>query len=182
MPLRPATVRVGRPPPGDRAAGRRRCNGAACARCIRSSLRISLEPTPYVADLTLCVLLLPLCVQPLRRELDGDDVAVAHHVVATLEAQRPAVARAAVAAGIEQLLPADDFGADEALLDVGVDLTAGVPGGETVAQVPGLRGLALAGGEERDQVQQLEGAAHDALQARLADAELGAHRGCVLVL
>jgi hypothetical protein len=32
---------------------------------------------------------------PLRRELDGDDVAVLHHVVAALEAQRAAIARAA---------------------------------------------------------------------------------------
>ena len=50
------------------------------------------------------------------------------------------------------------------------------------AQVPGLRGLGLAGGEERDQLQQLEGAADDALQAGLADAEVRAHRRGVLVV
>ena len=58
----------------------------------------------------------------LGRELDGDHVAVAHHVVAALEAQRAAVAGAGVAAGVDERVPADDLGADEALLDVGVDL------------------------------------------------------------
>ena len=100
------------------------------------------------------------------RELDGDHVAVGHRVVAPLEAQRAAVARAGVAAGVDELAPADHLGAHEALLDVGVDLAGGVPGGEPVAQVPRLRRLGLAGGEERDQAQQREGLAHDALPAR----------------
>ena len=58
----------------------------------------------------------------LRREPHGDHVAVGHRVVAALEAQRAAVARAGVAAGVDERVPADDLGADEALLDVGVDL------------------------------------------------------------
>ena len=45
-----------------------------------------------------------------------------------------------------------------------------------------LRGLRLAGGEERVQLEQLEGAAHDALEARLADAEIRAHRRRLLVV
>ena len=55
-----------------------------------------------------------------------------------------------VAAGVDELVPADHLGADEALLDVGVDLAGGVPGGQAAPQVPGLGGLVLAGGEERD--------------------------------
>ena len=94
-----------------------------------------------------------------RREADRDHVAVAHRVVAALDPQHAALARAGVAAGVEQLLPADDLGAHEAALDVGVDLAGGVPGRQPAAQMPGLRRLVLAGGEERDQVEQREGAA-----------------------
>ena len=72
----------------------------------------------------------------LRRELDGEHVTVGHQVVAALEPQRALVARAGVAAGLDERVPADDLGADEALLDVGVDLARGVPGGEPFAQVP----------------------------------------------
>ena len=47
-----------------------------------------------------------------------------------------------------------------------MDLAGGVPGGQPAAQVPALRRLRLAGGEERVQLEQLERAAHDALRAR----------------
>ena len=59
----------------------------------------------------------------------------------------------------------------------------GVPRGEPAAQVPGLRGLVLAGGEERDQVaaarrrRRRRGCRPDS-----RDAEVGAHRGGVLVV
>ena len=46
--------------------------------------------------------------------------------------------------------------------------------------MPGLRDRRLAGGEERDQLEQRERLAHDALQTGLADAELLAHRRRVL--
>ena len=107
-----------------------------------------------------------LTIGALRRELDGDHVAVGDHVVAALEPQRSAVARARVAAGVAQRLPADHLGADEAALDVGVDQAGRVPDRQAAAQMPGLRRLVLAGGEERDQVEQLERAADDGLQAR----------------
>src|SRR5688500_5528938 len=84
-----------------------------------------------------------------RRELHRDDIAVAHHVVAALEAQRAALARAGVPARLHERVGADDLGADEAALDVGVDLARGVPRGQAAAQVPRLRRLALAGREER---------------------------------
>ena len=48
--------------------------------------------------------------------------------------------------------------------------------------MPGLRGLVLAGGEERDQVEQLERAAGHAGEAGLADPQLGAHRGGLVVV
>ena len=50
------------------------------------------------------------------------------------------------------------------------------------AQVPGLRRLGLAGGEERDQLEQRERLAHDPLRPDSLDAELRAHRRGVLVL
>ena len=43
--------------------------------------------------------------------------------------------------------------------DVGVDRPGGVPRGKAAAQVPALRGLVLARGEERDQLEQPERAA-----------------------
>src|SRR5580698_9632251 len=90
----------------------------------------------------------PCLTQPsLRRELDGDDVPVAHRVIAPLETQRAAFARGRIAAGIDQLAPSDHFGADEAPLDVRVDLPGGMPGREPLAQVPGLGRLGLTGGE-----------------------------------
>src|SRR6478736_7439336 len=118
----------------------------------------------------------------LWRELDGQHVAVVHQVVAALEAQRAAIARAGVATSFDERVPADDLGADEALLDVGVDLARGVPGGQPVAQVPALGGFGLTGREEGDQLEQAEGAVDDAVQAGLADAELLAHhRGLFVV-
>src|SRR4051812_38773834 len=90
----------------------------------------------------------------LRRELDVDDVAVAHHVVTALEPQRAAVPRAGEAAGRQERVPPDDLRADEALLDVGVDRAGGVPRGQAVPEVPGLGDGALTGGEERVELQQ----------------------------
>ena len=63
-----------------------------------------------------------------------------------------------------------------------MDRARGVPGGEPAAQVPALRGLVLAGGEEREQVEQPERAAHDAVEPGLADAELLAHHRGLLVV
>src|SRR5262249_31672901 len=118
----------------------------------------------------------------LRRELHGDHVTVAHHVVAALEAQRAAGARPPVAAGLDERVPSDHLGAHEAPLDVGMDLARGMPRAQPLAQVPRLRGLALARGEERDQPQQPERAVDDAAEPRLADAELLAHHRRLLVV
>ena len=74
------------------------------------------------------------------------------------------------------LVPADHLGADEAALDVGVDHARGVPDAQATLEVPGLRGLVLAGGEERDQVEQRERPADDRFEPRLRQAELVSHR------
>ena len=110
-----------------------------------------------------------------RRRLYGVNftvmhVAVAHHVVAALQAQRAAVARARVAAGVDELVPADR--PRRARSPSGCRCGSRRPRARRSgrAQVPALRRLVLAGGEERDQVEQREGAATTRSQARLADA------------
>src|SRR6201986_377084 len=65
----------------------------------------------------------------LVREPDRDPVAVGDHVVATLEPERGVLPCARVAAELDELVPGDDLGADEALLDVGVDLAPRGPDG-----------------------------------------------------
>src|SRR3954471_11427227 len=59
---------------------------------------------------------------------------------------------------------------------------AAVPGREAALEEPGLGGLGLAGGEERDEVEQGERAGDDASQAGLTDAEVGAHGGGIGVV
>src|SRR3954451_23539149 len=92
----------------------------------------------------------------LRRELHRHEVAVAHLVVAPLQSQRAALARSGVAASRHQLVPRHHLGAHEAALDVGVDLAGRAPCGGAALDRMGARLLALAGGEERDQLEQLE--------------------------
>ena len=67
-----------------------------------------------------------------------DDVAVAHHVVASLEPLLAALAQHRVRARVEQLLGVGHLGADESARDVGVDARRGVE-----------RGLALRAGSRR---------------------------------
>ncbi len=71
-----------------------------------------------------------------RGELNCDDVPILHGVVAALQAQGAAITRAGVAARVDQFAPTHYFGADEALLNVCVDLPGSVPGREPVAQMP----------------------------------------------
>ena len=56
-----------------------------------------------------------------------------------------------------------------------MDLPGGLPGVRAAAQAARHRLLVLAGGEEDDQLQELEGGADQPLEPRLGDPELGAH-------
>src|SRR5262245_13622531 len=126
-----------------------------------------LSPTPIAGRLLLLV------------EPDLEAVAVLHHVVASLEPQLAALARLRLAARIEQLIAADDFGPDEALREVGVDLARGVHGALAVAQGPRAH-LVGPHREERNQTEQtIAGAEHDR-ESVLAHAELGAERRALL--
>ncbi len=104
-----------------------------------------------------------------------DDVAVGDEVVAALGAKQAALAGPDVAARRDQVFPRDDLGADEALLDLGVDLARRLPGGRPRPHAARHRFLAGVRSEEDDQVEQVEGAVDDALQPGLGDPELGPH-------
>src|SRR4051812_25262741 len=103
----------------------------------------------------------------LRREADRHHVAVLHHVVAALDPQQSLVPRAGVAALVDQRLPREDLGADEALLDVRVDLAGCSLGTRAALDRVCLGLLALARGEERNELKQLERCANHASQPRL---------------
>src|SRR5690606_18093914 len=64
----------------------------------------------------------------LHVEADLEDVAVLDLVVLALDAQSAEVARLGPAADLEQLVPVDDLGPDEAPLHVGVDAPGALGG------------------------------------------------------
>ena len=67
-------------------------------------------------------------------EAHVDDVAVAHHVVASLEPLLAALTHHRIGTGVEQLLGIGDLGADETARDVGVDARGRVERGLALAQ------------------------------------------------
>src|SRR5439155_19144763 len=75
-------------------------------------------------------------------------------------------------AGGDEVVPAEDLGADEAARDVGVDRRRRVEGGLAAAQRPGPR-LLLARREERDQVERLGEPPRHLAEPRGRLAELG---------
>src|SRR4051812_9620568 len=91
---------------------------------------------------------------------DVDYIAVGNDVVATLDPQQSTIARRNVAAAFDEVLPGDHLGLDEALLNLGVDLTRRLPGGRATAQRPRHRLLALVGSEKGDQPEQLVRGSH----------------------
>src|SRR6185436_10411310 len=101
--------------------------------------------------------------------LDGDDVAVLDYIVAPLDPQQPLVARRRVATALDQLLPADRLGLDEGILDLGVDRAGRLPSRRATRQRAGDGLLALARGEEDDQVEQLIGSADEPVEAGALD-------------
>src|SRR3954454_2952540 len=106
---------------------------------------------------------------------DRDHVTVANDVVPPLGPQEPALAGLGVAAGVNEVLPADHLRSDEAGLDVAVDPPGRVPGGETPLQGAGPCLAPPVGCEERDELQQVVGRANQALETGLVEPEVGAH-------
>jgi len=68
-----------------------------------------------------------------------DDVAVAHDVVLALEAELPRLAALRLAAQADEVLVRDHLGADEAALDVAVDLAGRVERGGGGSAMRGTR-------------------------------------------
>src|SRR4051794_31899890 len=98
----------------------------------------------------------------MRLNLDRDHVAVLDYVVAAPDAERALAGGGRVAAALAQLPPADRFGLDEGVLDLGVDRARRLPGGRAARDRARNRLLALAGGEEGEQVEQVVGSTDEA--------------------
>ena len=81
-------------------------------------------------------------------------VAVLHDVVLAFEAEGAAGAGFGFGAGVEQLVPMNGFGADEVMLQIGVDGAGRVDGLGAALDGPGAA-LVFADGEEGDQAEQL---------------------------
>src|SRR2546430_17451598 len=75
-----------------------------------------------------------------------DHVPVLHHILLPLRAQLPGLAALRFAAVVHEVLPPHDLGADEAALDVGVDLCRRLWRGQAAADRPGAA-LVLARGQ-----------------------------------
>ncbi len=105
--------------------------------------------------------------RPRRRRLDVeadvDDVAVLDDVRLALEPLQPAAGRLGVRSALEQVVPADDLGADEAARDVRVDRLRRVERGLAVLQRPRAR-LGVADGVERDQAERVLQPADDLVE------------------
>src|SRR5690606_15383785 len=105
-------------------------------------------------------------------EPEVQDVALLHAVLLALQAHATGLARTRLATVLDEVVVGDGFGADEALLEVGVDHRRGLGRGGAGLHGPGAD-LLHAGGEVGLQAQQLVGGADDPVQARLVQAEVG---------
>src|SRR5436305_12091961 len=136
----------------------------------RISLTLSYSSSPCPSNSRISA-----SAMPSSSNLDGYYVAVLHNVIATLYPQQPLLAPCGSAAALDKRLPADHLGFDERFHDLGVDRAGGLQGGGAAGDRPRHRLLALAGGEEGDQLEQVVGGADQARQARALDAVALAH-------
>src|SRR5450755_4563297 len=109
---------------------------------------------------------------PSHVEAEVHHVAVAHHVVLALDGQLARLARSRLAAELHVVLPPDDLGLDEALLEVRMDDARGAGGLAPATDGPGAH-LGLAGGEGPDAAEQLEARADDGVQTGLGETGAG---------
>src|SRR5690349_11914815 len=77
----------------------------------------------------------------LGREAEMEDVAVLHHVVLAFEPELAGVARAGLARQRHVVVIGDGLGADEALLEIGVDHACGLRRACALGHGPGPRFL-----------------------------------------
>ena len=117
----------------------------------------------------------------LHVEAEVDHVAVAHDVLLALAAEKALLLRGGDAAAADHIVKVDRLGADEAALDVGVDLTGGLRGLGAVSDRP-RSALVLAVGEEGDEAEQRVRALDEAVEAGLLNAELFKEHCAVLAI
>jgi len=92
---------------------------------------------------------------------DVHDIAILHHVFLPFEAEGSAGAGGRLRAGIEQRVPANGFGADEVVLEVGVDCACALRGFRAERDGPGTA-LVFARGEETDEAEEFVALANEA--------------------
>ncbi len=103
-------------------------------------------------------------------------VAVLDDVVLALQAQGAAGAGVGFRAGFEQGVPVDDLGADEVLLQIGVDGAGGLDGACSTWNSPGAA-FVLAHGEKGDKAHQFVGLADEPHQAAFLQVVAGEELG-----
>jgi hypothetical protein len=105
---------------------------------------------------------------------EQDDVAFLDDVFLAFEADLGFFAGGGEAACGEEIVPADDFGANETFFDVAVDGAGGFDGVGIFVNGPGAH-FGFASGEEGSEAHQVVGGANEAVQARLFQAIGGEH-------
>src|SRR5690606_29919608 len=107
----------------------------------------------------------------LNVEEEIDHVAVFDDIGLAFASERTALLRFGEAAGIDQVLVADDLSTDEPALDVRVDRTGGLDRLRPPPNRP-CPALVWTDGEERHEPEQVERNANDAVAARFFDSEV----------
>src|SRR5690606_15595013 len=115
----------------------------------------------------------------LHVEPEKYDVAVLHDVLAPLAADQPALAGGLERAGLEEVRPAQGLGADEAALEVGVDLASGFGRAGALADGPGPD-LLLPRREEADEAEQAVARLDEPVEAAALQPEVGQERGALV--
>src|SRR5581483_386574 len=101
-----------------------------------------------------------------------EDVAVLHYVILAFQSELAGVARTGFAGEGDVIVISDGLGADEALLEIGVDDARGLRGAGALGYRPGAR-LLGAGGEIGDEAKELVAFPDEAVEPRFFKPELG---------
>src|SRR5207244_6844443 len=110
------------------------------------------------------------CGFPSHVEPEEQHIAVLHDIVPPLQPKQPFLPDASLAPTRDQVVVMIDLRSDESPFHVGMDLPGRLGSLRALADRPGT-GLNLAGGEERDDVQELIGCADQPAQASFAYAK-----------
>src|SRR5438876_1082701 len=140
----------------------------------RAKRKRSAMPPPTARRTAIGTSMTSSVISHVEAEMRG--VAVAHDVVLALDVQLGGGAAGGLGAELDQVLPPDDLGLDEAALEVGVDGAGGAGRLGAVDDGPGAH-FGLAGGEEGDEAKEVVAGAHDLVEPRLVHAERGQELG-----